>query len=649
MPKNELFVPGKIINERYFIKSLIAAGGIAKTYLCNDQKTGTIVVLKVLKFREAEDWKMVELFEREAEILKKINHPNIPYYIDYFSLEEDEELYLIIVQQYVEGKNLKELIEKRTPFSETEIFSIFNELLNILEYLHTQNPAIIHRDVNPKNIILDSQGKIYLVDFGAVGHIQTETIAAAMSNTFVGTIGFMPQEQLFGKVAPQTDIYSLGVTMIYLITGKHPSEMQVKKGKLDFHSFAGIPERLKKVLDKMIEPFIENRLKSISEIREILNSSSVSEKTIKSSVYTSPANSPVVPHKNKVIARVIIGFTLLYVFIIFNISYHASQRSQPQNFQVKILDYGVTVWNRWRRLNPELHNIDLQRINLKGRNLRGINFSGVNLYYANLQDCDLRNSRLDHANLYYADLRGGKFQNSTFKFSQFQHTKCENASFNHGDFENAYLYYSDFSYSDMRNAKFIKANLNQSKFINTLISGSDFSYADLKYIEMQFVSFKECHFNYAVFRYAKLNNLADLSSGKYFKTDFSYINANDIDFSNCDLKKAKFNHATLNRAKFVKADLTGAKLEHTRLEGANFTDAIMRNITNMRHCYFEDANFSGADLRELNLQYVNFSEVKLDNAQLNQADLYYAHINVKYKDYLKNQNVMNYDSIRWVE
>jgi len=262
--------PKTIVSNRYIIKSLIAKGGMASTYLAEDKKTKELVVLKVLSIRQIENWKTLDLFKREISVLKNINHPQIPDYIDHFDLKLNGATYYILVQEYVDGNNLYNLIKNGKKFTIKEIRHIFISLLKILSYIHHLNPTVIHRDINPKNIIINKKGIVYLVDFSASGYIKKTTLAAARSDTFVGTIGYMPPEQFYGKVLPQSDLYAIGVTVIFLLTGMEPFEFELNDLRIDYYPYTDIPEYLEKLLDLLIEPNSSKRPGSAEEALELL-------------------------------------------------------------------------------------------------------------------------------------------------------------------------------------------------------------------------------------------------------------------------------------------------------------------------------------------------------------------------------------------
>ncbi len=257
----------KILNERYQIQQELGRQTGRRTFLAEDLQTQQKVVIKLLLLGEDFDWQDLKLFEREAETLKTLNHPNIPRYLDYFELNEDENNGFALVQTYVEGKTLEQHLKSGRTFSEDEVQQLAKSLLEILTYLHQHEPSVIHRDIKPSNILLtnrsgNSAGKVYLVDFGSV-----QTIAATNGGTItvVGTYGYMPPEQFGGRCVEASDLYSLGATLIFLITGLHPTELPQKDLQIQFRQTANFSEEFADWLEWMTEPSLSQRYKSTEE------------------------------------------------------------------------------------------------------------------------------------------------------------------------------------------------------------------------------------------------------------------------------------------------------------------------------------------------------------------------------------------------
>lgn len=219
---------------RYQILSLLKQNDGKYTLLAQDLQTGQLVVTKVLNFERNFKWEDLKLFEREAVTLKALSHPAIPLYIDFFDLNLSDCKGFAMVQTYIDAKSLQDWIESGRTFSEAEIQQIARALLEVLIYLHALHPPVIHRDIKPSNILLTSRsghsvGEVYLVDFGSV-----QTNYTNNTRTVVGSYGYMPPEQFGGRSVPASDLYSLGATLVWLVTGTHPADLLRDDMQIDF-------------------------------------------------------------------------------------------------------------------------------------------------------------------------------------------------------------------------------------------------------------------------------------------------------------------------------------------------------------------------------------------------------------------------------
>jgi eukaryotic-like serine/threonine-protein kinase len=260
--------PGNIIAERYQIIQVLGQGGMGITYAAKDWQTSQIVALKALSIHRIKDWKVLELFEREAKILANLNHLNIPQYLDYFQIETESNYSFYIVQQLAPGQSLFDLINQGWKPSIEEVQFIASQILETLVYLQQLNPFIIHRDIKPQNIILQENGKIFLVDFGAVQHIYQDTVTGG--STIVGTFGYMAPEQFRGQAGLSTDLYGLGTTLLFLLTEKSPADLPQYKLKINLQSIIKLPNSFADWLERMIEPNYKLRFNSAEEALSFL-------------------------------------------------------------------------------------------------------------------------------------------------------------------------------------------------------------------------------------------------------------------------------------------------------------------------------------------------------------------------------------------
>jgi serine/threonine protein kinase len=158
----------EILKERYQLQSQLGLNSGRQTWLAHDLDANhELVVVKLLTFGGDVQWEDLKLFEREAQILKQLNHPRIPKYRDYFAID-DRSLWFGLVQEHIQGKSLKDLLVQGQKFSEKQVKDIVTDTLEILIYLHGLNPPVLHRDIKPSNLIWSDRQEVYLVDFGAV-------------------------------------------------------------------------------------------------------------------------------------------------------------------------------------------------------------------------------------------------------------------------------------------------------------------------------------------------------------------------------------------------------------------------------------------------------------------------------------------------
>lgn len=202
---------------RYRVVSHLQSGGMSSVYLVLKTDDGTRAVLKeaVLPLLTADDHKVKarELFQREALLLSSIKHDQIVVVIDAFS--ENDRDYMVL--QYVPGPTLRDVVLKTGKLPASRVIKLTQQLLDVLSYLHELDPPVIHRDVTPENLILREDGKVVLVDFGAANQF-----IGTATGTFIGKQCYMAPEQLRGKASPASDLYALGATLYYLLTGRDP-------------------------------------------------------------------------------------------------------------------------------------------------------------------------------------------------------------------------------------------------------------------------------------------------------------------------------------------------------------------------------------------------------------------------------------------
>ncbi len=264
----EHLIEGTCINERYMVIRLLGEGGMGAVYLCNDlEMEGKVWALKEMSLRYAPAFmheQALAQFKREVQLLATLNHPNLPSISHFFQFQEK----YYLVMEYVEGKNLAEVMIERTEgIREFEVQSWSVQLCTVLEYLHQQN--IVYRDLKPSNIMLTSHGQVKLIDFGIARFCDP----CKSTDTFkMGSVGFSPPEQYRGKgtTDARSDIYSLGATLHFLLTGRDPQEEAPFSFPPPRTLNPSLSPKIDRVIVKALEYKKDNRFASAGEMRDAL-------------------------------------------------------------------------------------------------------------------------------------------------------------------------------------------------------------------------------------------------------------------------------------------------------------------------------------------------------------------------------------------
>ncbi|MFS8860040.1 serine/threonine protein kinase [Synechococcus sp. H60.4] len=242
--------------QRYQLERRLSKRSGRHTYLARDLLTSEPVVIKLILFGPDFNWADLKLFEREAQILQTLSHPAIPQYRDCFEIALKGGRGLALVQSYIDAPSLQEWMERGRRFAEPEVRDLAQKLLRILIYLHELHPPVIHRDLKPSNILLAADGQVYLVDFGSV---QAAAPREQGSYTVVGSYGYMPLEQFGGRTVPASDLYSLGATLIHLLTGQHPADLPQVGSRIGFEPAVQLSPAFRDWLRWLTEPLVADR------------------------------------------------------------------------------------------------------------------------------------------------------------------------------------------------------------------------------------------------------------------------------------------------------------------------------------------------------------------------------------------------------
>lgn len=255
----------------YQILRILGRGGMGTTYLVWNkdkliQDAPFLLVLKEMNANMARVPKARELFEREARILKSINHSNIPRYYDFFV----EKNHKYLVMELIHGHNLEQFTNARGSINPERAIEWMMQVCHTLSYLHNLEPPLVHRDIKPANLILRNlDSRILLLDFGAVKELGNSL------GTRIGVEGYSAPEQYRGKPCPQSDIYGVGTSLIFLLTGKTPMQYYAydsNRYEFDIAKIPGLSPRLRKVLQKTCQTDPSDRYKTAEELLKALAS-----------------------------------------------------------------------------------------------------------------------------------------------------------------------------------------------------------------------------------------------------------------------------------------------------------------------------------------------------------------------------------------
>lgn len=464
-----------ILNKHYRAIKMLGKGGFGATFIGVDFniKGNPLCVIKQLR-PTTEDQKAIEtaisLFKREAQILEKIDHPQIPKLIDYF--EEEEQFYLI--QQLINGRNLQKEIKVNGVYGELKTKIFLAEITPIIKYIHSQK--IIHRDIKPGNILLRKKdAQLILIDFGAVKDQVNTQLAktfgqTALTQFAVGTMGYAPPEQLAMRPIYSSDIYALGATCVYLMTGKSPRKFDVdaQTGNMMWQSEVNISSQFKHILSKMLQVNTRERFKTIGELMDELNIKPLETNLIpNTNIYpndVSAENIRSLPSTEINLSDVSTTQMSKTISPKEKLQQVIKTRRREDKKSAKIVEWDSSKFLRASEngkkdfSNQSLRQLDVPEARLSKHIFR----------YAQLQSANLSGANLSQANFYGANLSGAILSKTTLIHAYFSKSNLDNVNFKganlaSADFTNANLNGVNFSGANLKNAKINQQQLNQVK------------------------------------------------------------------------------------------------------------------------------------------------------------------------------------------
>jgi serine/threonine-protein kinase len=486
----------------YQILSVLGKGGFGTTFAARNLSLteNSLCVIKQLRTmnKEPQVVEMAQLmFEREAKILGTVlRHPQVPKLLDYF--EENERFYL--VQEYIKGHNLHREVRVNGCFSETGVKQFLSEILPILKYLHQKK--ILHRDIKPANLIRRSDDcQLVLIDFGAVkDEVSSIFIDSAVDSNdltafAVGTAGFAPPEQLARRPVFASDIYALGVTCVYLLTGKTPKQLDLDPltGELYWQEHVTVSEDFACVLRKMLALSLSDRYQSVEQVLEALqmlpyedsmkqsmttivkpsqkrNRRNRENRLANFSLYSNlRGNSALSFSKNDIDIAADFPEDIVY-------PYSISSSANPRNSYNLAVEENFQDSQQYPTQGKDIRTatVKLKKQKLSAKDLVEAYHQGQRDFAGQaLANLSLPKVRLPSINLYDADLTQANLQLSNLSQANLGRICLHGAILKAANLSGAFLAYANLEGADLRGANLSNANLKFANLIGANLCGAN--------------------------------------------------------------------------------------------------------------------------------------------------------------------------------
>ncbi|MEM9215480.1 MAG: serine/threonine-protein kinase [Cyanobacteria bacterium P01_F01_bin.150] len=507
-----------LLQKRYRIQKELGRGGFGATFLAVDVSLPghPSCVIKQLQPAASSPHmlKMArDLFKREAKTLGRVgDHPQVPRLLNYF--EDRKEFYL--VQEYISGSTLQQEVKRSGPFSEAGVKQFLSEILPMIEYIHSQK--VIHRDIKPANLIRREQDKkLVLIDFGAVkDEIKPQRAAAseqtALTQYAIGTPGYAPPEQMAMRPIFASDVYALGVTCLYLLTGRSPKDMDYDPatGELMWHEYVHISDHFSDVLKRMLEVSPRHRYQSANDVLRALDlvpyMDSLADSMVSPSGHRNSKDAPnsgVLGHlgltdnipsspsarlaaqirarKNRKIADSTHGHGPRNGYFksghvtggritggranMVSSSRGRASRAMPSKHSQRNADSILASYSRGRRnfSSCDLSLLDFQQANLAGANFHQANFRQARLMRTNLQQADLGGANFGQARLQEAVLKDANLVGAFLTNADLAKADLRGANLSYAHLINANLRGANLCGADLTGAKITDAQLAMAR------------------------------------------------------------------------------------------------------------------------------------------------------------------------------------------
>lgn len=452
------------VRDRYRVLGALGRGGFGATFLARDQSLPGSPPCVIKQLRPTTEVPSLldmarDLFQREANILGKIgNHPQLPRLLDYFEMAN--EFYL--VQEYVSGSTLQKTVKKNGPFTEVGVKQFLAEILPVVQYIHSNQ--IIHRDIKPANLIRREQDQqLVMIDFGAVkdkvNQPKTDpSDQTALTAYAIGTPGYAPPEQMAMRPVYASDIYAIGVTCVYLLTGKSPKDLPYdpQTGDLRWQERVMVSSHFSQVLSKMLDISVHNRYQSADEVIREMEMEPYLESLAQNMAIATPEMAKATANQSKTPENQVSRSSRMAAAIRArkerrtrnDDSYKGTERRRTKQPTADSLK------DAYGRGHRDFSEQIFSQLDLHRQTLAGARFAKATLRKTNLIGADLSNTHWGQANLTQASLKNAKLVGAYLG-----HTNLENA--------------------DLRGANLTRANLEMANLKGANLCGADLSGATI--------------------------------------------------------------------------------------------------------------------------------------------------------------------------
>lgn len=449
------------LRDRYRVLGALGRGGFGATFLARDQSLPGYPSCVIKQLRPTTTVPNLlemarDLFQREANILGKIgNHPQLPRLLDYFEMAQ--EFYL--VQEYVSGSTLQKEVKHGGPFTEAGVKQFLTEVLPVVQYIHDNK--IIHRDIKPANLIRREQDKqLVMIDFGAVkdkvsGSELSASEETALTAYAVGTPGYAPPEQMAMRPVYASDIYAIGVTCVYLLTGRSPKDLPYdsRTGELRWQEYAFVSGHFDKILCKMLDISVHNRYQMAADVLRELEMEPYLESLSQNMAFATAGS----------------------------VDKKVEQEEKPRVSPSSRMAEAIRA-RRERRVKsqPSYKGVDRRRSRPTAQSIKEsyakgyLDFSGQVLSQLDLSKQTFAGARFAKADFRKTKLLGTDLSNANLSRADLSQAVLKNAKL-----VSAYLNGANLEGADLRGANLSKASLESAKLKDANLCGADLSGANI--------------------------------------------------------------------------------------------------------------------------------------------------------------------------